>query len=136
MATLQEAIAQIQTYALTLSNVQAAPAYMPDSANIFPFVVSYAKSGDWTSMSSGFKKGLHTIVTEIHIARADLPKALEQAMPYAESFPNKILGNPTLNGKVDTVIAMRYEFGPLKFAAQDTVGWKFSTDIKMQSAIT
>lgn len=136
--SLQDAIADIQAKVLTLSGIKEAPNYAPEAMNQFPFSVSYATSGTWAIPSGGWKKGLHTIITEIHIARGILPKAIETAMPYCESFPNKIFSDPKLSNTVDTVNEIRYTFGFLSWAGEKEVhiGWKFEIDLKMQSAIT
>lgn len=136
--SLQSAIADIQAKALTLTGIKEAPAYAPEAINQFPFVVSYAARGTWTGQSGGWKKGIHTVITEIHIARGILPKAIETAMPYCESFPNKLWGDPKLSTTVDTINEIRYTFGFLSWGGEKDVhiGWKFEIDMKIQSALT
>lgn len=136
--SLQAAIAQLQTYALTLAGVKTAPAYAPDGVGPFPFVVSYPGEGEWTPEDASGKRNLHRIKTEIHVARAgDLPKALEAVIPYNELFGNKICANPTLAGTVATVVfPITYTFGPMAWGGVQTIGYRFTIPIKIRSAIT
>lgn len=133
MATLQDAIAAVQDVALTLSGIEEAPDYAPEGMMQFPFVVTYARKVDWTPMSD-WKKGLHTIYSEIHVARIMLPRAIELAMPYNETFADGILSDPTLAGTVDTVLKLRGTFGALPWADETHIGWRFEIDIKQETA--
>jgi len=136
MATLQDAIEAIQTHALALSGMKEAPSYAPEKLSDFPFAVSFPGRGSWGRVTDR-KKGLHTIITEIHVARKDMARDLKLVMPYSELFPNAVLGDPTLGGDVDTVIEMRYTFSALNWDEEtQTVGWRFETDVKQQSALT
>ena len=135
MATLQQAIAAIQAKALALEGMREAPDYAPEQLNVFPFAVTYAGSGRWEQMA-GWKRGLHTVVTEIHIARKDLPRDISTAMPYCETFPNSLLADPTLGGVIDAINDVSYVFGPLDWGQTKTIGFRFSITLKQQSSIT
>ena len=138
MATLQDAIEAIQDVALTLSGVKEAPDYPTEAMNQFPFVVTYAASGTW-ERESDWKKGLHTIFAEIHVSRELLPRAIAQTMPYAETFPNALLNDPTLNGTVDTIVGeIRYTFGRLSLGGNqdEHIGFRFEIQVKQQNGIT
>jgi hypothetical protein len=135
--SLQLAIQDIQAKALTLSGMKEAPNYAPEAINQFPFTVTYPARGVW-ERHSDWKKGLHTVVTEIHIARQVLPKAIETAMTYENTFPNKIWSDPKLSNTIDTVNEIRYTFGFLAWGGERDahIGWRFEIDMKIQSAIT
>ena len=136
MATLQQAITQIQTLVGALTGIKKAPATAPESINQFPFAVCYPESGTW-ELQAGVKKGLHTVVIEIHVARVDLPRDIATALGYSESVVNTLMGNPTLAGMVDTITGpVLYRFGSMHYAGQTTLGWQFRVTMKQQSAIT
>lgn len=127
--TLAAAIADIQSKALTLSGIKAAPVNPPESANVFPFVVSYARSGEFAP-GAGWANFHHTIYTELHVSRQILSVAIETVLPYAESFAGVILADPQLSGTVQEVRAVRYTFGRLNWNGIDTIGYRFEIDIK------
>ena len=127
--TLAAAIADLQAKALTLSGVKDAPVNPPESANVFPFVVSYARSGNFQP-GAGWANYFHTIFTEFHVARQLLPVAIATALPYAESFGAKILADPQLSGTVQEVREVRYTFGRLSWGDIETIGFRFEVDVK------
>lgn len=131
--SLSTVIAAIQTKAGGLSGIKEAPTNPPESANVYPFAVSYAKSGTETPQSSGWAIGLHTIICEIHIARQVLPKDIALALPFYELFRSAILSDPTIAGTVATVNALRYEFGRLEYGNKQTIGYRFEIDVKLTS---
>lgn len=137
MATLPDAIARIQVLVRALGGIRGAPNEPPEKLNRFPFAVAFAGRGTWAGGSpAGEKRGLHTIIVELHVARKDLPRDVAAAMGYTESIPNTILNDPTLNGNVDAVNEIRYTFGPLGWGTAETLGFQFEIDVKQRSAIT
>jgi len=135
MATLQEAITEIQALVGALTGIRKAPTAAPESASAFPFAVCYPESGHWERVSD-WKKGLHTVVVEVHVARIDLARDIASALSYSESLVNALLNAPTLGGKVDTIVgSISYKFGEMKYAGQPTLGWQFRVTFKQQSAV-
>lgn len=131
--SLSTAIAAIQATAGAITGIKAAPTSPPESASVFPFAVSYAKSGTETPQSAGWAIGLHTIVCEIHVARQVLPKDIALALPFYELFRSAILSDPTIAGTVATVNVIRYEFGRLEYGNKQTIGYRFEIDVKLTS---
>jgi hypothetical protein len=138
VSTLEAAITQIQTYALTLSGIRAAPAKPPDAVNVTPMAITYPRSGNWEGPSGAWKNGLQTVIVEILIPAKDLPRDVATLMPYAESLPNILLKNPTLNGTVDCIVGkIAWTFGNLgEWAGVMMRGWRFEVTVKMQTALT
>lgn len=136
MATLETAIARIQSLARGLPGMKQAPSLPPEQAASYPFCVCFPLRGAWSAQSDGWLIGLHTIAAEIHIARRDLPIDVDVALPFIESFPAAILSDPTLNGNVQTVNDIRYTFGPMAWGGQATIGWRFEIDVKAMLVIT
>lgn len=138
MATLDLIIGAIQDKAGALSGMKGAPDTPPESINQFPFSVCYPGSGEWSPQSAGWMKGLHTIICEIHVSRADLSTGVAQAIPYGQLFANALLSDLRLNNTVDTVRAIRYSFARLQWggSGESHLGWKFEVDVKVEPTYT
>ena len=132
--TIAAAIADLQTKALSLSGVKAAPASPPEAMSQFPFAVCYARSGTLRQTSAGWATYLHTLICEIHVARQMLPRAVEQAMPYIELFAAKLIADPTLGGTVSTVVAVRYLFGRLSWGSEEHLGVQLEVEVKLMQS--
>jgi|SRR3972149_1088633 len=138
MATLQDAIAYVQTLVHQIQGIRAAPAYPPEDMSIFPFSVAYAGGGNWEFGPGALvKKGVHIITLEIHVARQDLSRDATEAMQFSDSVPNILLKNPTLGGNISTFTNIRYTFGPLGWNGGKTFGFRFFIEgVKMETEIT
>ena len=140
--TLQAAIDEIRAdLVAALTTVRAAPEDPPEQVNVFPFMTVHAGTGAWEEGPAGTKKGLHSVVVELHVARtAGLARAVSEALGFAESVPNTIFKGRNadrFNGTIDTFDRITYTFGPLSWAGVDTFGWVFRIEgVKQQSAIT
>ena len=129
--TLPDAIAAIQAKVATIEGIQSAPTAPPESTAVYPFAVCYARLGQETPQSSGWSIGLHTLVCEIHLSRANLPVAITAALPYYELFRSALLADPTLAATVQSTNQLRYEFGVMEYAGVKTLGWKIQVDVKL-----
>ena len=133
--TLEDAAKRIQYHAGTLDGVRQAPSYPPDGAPAGPFAVAAPMRGEW-GRQADWKKGLHTIVCLILVPLKDTARDVQVLLPYGESFPDAIWGDPTLNSTVDSVNALRWTFGQHDYAGLPHLGWRFEIDIKQETAIT
>lgn len=136
---LQHAIAALQDITGAIPGIKKAPDHAPESIAVSPIALAYPMMGKETAMSAGFRKGIHTIVCELHFNRGNLPVAIEKAVPFLDLFMNAVLRNPTLNGTVSTVVEeIRYTFGFLPWGgiADSTIGFRFEMDVKIQPSIT
>lgn len=129
--TIADAVAQLQTLARGMAGIVEAPEFVPESANQFPFAISYANSGSVSFPSKGWAIGQHELVTELHFSRISLPAAIEQSLPYFETFIDLIIADPKLNGTIDTVTGVSYEFGQLEYNGTKTLGWLFRIGCKL-----
>jgi len=133
---LQDAIAKVQELAGAVSGIRAAPEYLPESINIFPFLVCYAGSGSFEIAPAGVMKGLHNIILELHVARQDLPRDTKNVMQYSDSIPQAIMADPTLGGTVSTIGSISYTFGGMQYGTQQTLGFRFTIQsVKLQTVI-
>jgi len=122
---LRDAITRLQSHAGALSGMKEAPIDPPESANQFPFAVSYVRGGTWHVEGAGFSHALVTLVSEIHIARTLLPLDIQLALPFFEPFLRKLLNDQTLNDTVENIGDVDFSFGAMEYAGQPTIGWLF-----------
>lgn len=131
-------VAAVQAKAGALAGVKGAPTEPPESINQFPFAIAYPGSLTADPMSDGWRRGLGTVICELHCARVLLPTAVAQAVPLGDAFVNAILSDLTLGGAVDTVNELRGVFGFLRYgsAADAHIGWRFEIDYKREDLNT
>lgn len=128
---LAPVIAYIQEKARAMTGIRDAPAEIPDSANVFPFVVTYPRVGRMELASAGWANYFHTIYTEIHVSQALLSSGIAQALPYAELFAKIFLNDPQLLQLASEAGELRYTFGRLEWGGVPTIGFRFEIDVKL-----
>ena len=147
MAAAQDVIGAIQDCIGAVSGIKAAPDYPPGDMDTFPFSAAFEGSGVWawyTSGSSyGSKKGLLTVVVEIHLALISLPTTAQAAAYYSEAIPNAILKgvrSDRLSGTVVSVGSIESSgLIPMAWGSKDvnTLGYRFVVrDINVKNDIT
>lgn len=140
LTTLDTIIKAIQGMAGAMDGMRpgTAPDYPPDQIAAYPFAITYASSGLWKWTAYQVITGLHDIICEIHIARIDLPRDVERAMPYGERFVKAVFDDPTLSAAFNSGAVMgpiSYTFGLLGYFGQSTIGWQFTIEnVKTQGA--
>lgn len=133
---LQDVISEIQNTAGAVDGIRAAPDYIPESLNIFPFLVCYAGTGSFEISPTGVMKGLHSIILELHVARRDLSRDVKNAMQYSDSIPLALMHDPTIGGTVSTFGRISYTFGGMQYGDQLTLGFRFTIEnVKLQTTI-
>jgi hypothetical protein len=147
MALAQDVINEIQKQVGSVSGIKAAPNYPPEDMSAFPFAVAYEGPGSWEWYTSGgtygSKKGLLTVIVEVHLARIDLPADAEKAAFYSDAIPNVILKgvrsdrlNSTITamGKIESSGLIAMSWGSEQ---KNTLGFRFTvTGINIKSDIT
>ena len=139
MAVLQDAIDEIQVLMRALPGIRDAPDEPPDQIAAYPFVVAYASTGTWDAQTPETIIGLHNIIIELHIARRDLPHAVEEAMKYSDQIPDtlyKALRDQTISA-IETWNNLTYIFGELNYDMVETIGFQFTLNgVKMREILT
>jgi hypothetical protein len=127
MSDIQTAIAKVITIVKGVEGIRYAPEYPPENIkDFFPFVTAYTVGGEWTAISSSFKQVLFDIMLEVHIGRkGDLPHEVERAMSYADSIPEALIADQTLDDTVSHFEKIDYAFGALNYGETETIGFKF-----------
>lgn len=141
--TLLDCIADIAGSCAAINGVKSAPTYAPDQigSSNFPFVVTYPGTGtvDINTPNGNTPEliHLHSVIVELHVARSPLTQAISNSIGFAETIPNAIYADVTLGGNADTVGAIEYTFGGMKYGDLDTVGYRFTiTGIKIRKIVT
>lgn len=106
MSSIDNAIARIQAIALEMTDVQikSAPDYPIETIDPLPMATSYLNSGTLYFVNSTLQKNFPTINVEFHFSRLNLRQANEQVNAVAIEFPQRLAGDPTLNGTVITIV--------------------------------
>jgi len=102
---------------------------------MFPFVVTYPQSGT-ISRESLWLNGNHSLVTEIHVARVDLPRDVAEVIPYLRLLTTALWDDPNLDGTIVNFPFITYTFGPLKWGDIDTIGFRLLTDITTSTPLS
>lgn len=129
--TLSAAVSNLATKAGSISGIKSAPNYVPESANVFPFVAVYPGTGNLELQSAGWGKFFHTISVDFHVARTILPKAIADAIGFVEAFSKLVIDDPTLGGSVSEVTAIAYTFARMSFGEIDTIGYHLNVTTKI-----
>jgi hypothetical protein len=110
----------------------------PEASSDYPFAVAFVRSGKVVVRPVGVKRGLDTLVLQIHQARTGaLDAEIKQLMFYSDDIPMLILNDPNLGGSVDVVNEIRYTFGLLDWGGQQkTIGWEFEIDVKRLATLS
>lgn len=139
----EDAILQVVSIISGLSGIKSAPDYAPEQINgdMFPFAVAYPGTGEHIVgtlvNNTGERKFLGSIVLEIHVARSDLPTAIQASIGFGDSVPNILLKNPTLNGRISTFASITQTFGELDWGDTKTLGYHFVINgVKQLTTIT
>lgn len=128
--TISAAILDLQTKLASLG-MKIPPSGPPESANVFPFGVSYISNGRLEIESASWGRNFHTIFSEIHTSRQLLPQAISKAMSYIEPFFMLLAADPTLGDTISNIVDVRYKFGKLEWGGVETIGERFEIDVKI-----
>lgn len=142
--SLPDALEQLQKIVGGISGIRSAPDSPPERASAFPFVICFPSTGTYRTDSAYTSTdtaihGEHTLICQLHVARRDLPRAFDKALPYAELIKNVLFkqANIRFSGTIDTIIEeITYTFGGLEYAGVETLGYSFSIPIKIRNDTT
>lgn len=143
--SVEAALLNLQAKWLSISGVNSAPDYPPEATGAFPFAVSYERSGRLVGRSYQFGDELVVLHTELHVARAMLPRAIETIMPYRDQFLDLLIADPTLGGTVSTINGeVTWTFGRLGWGQEsrsqydqpNTIGYRFEIPVKVQRSVS
>lgn len=129
--SVEAAISNLQTKALALTGMKAAPDAPPESINVFPFSLAYENSGQLTNWMSNFGDELSIIFVEFHVTNQLLATAITVAYALRDPFIKSVMSDPKLGSTVDTLQTISWEFGRLEYGGIQTIGYRFSIGVKV-----
>lgn len=135
LVTIDAICKAIQGVVGELDGIRKAPDYPVNQMNFYPFAVTFPGEGIGKLTAAGFVTMVHSIITEIHIARHDMARDVEAAIPYLERFIKALLDDPLVGSVVTAggiIEEIEYSFGLLGYFDQKTIGWQFTIPFKSQ----
>lgn len=136
MGTQLQIIQAVMDKVAQVSGIREAPDYPPEQLSDFPFAVAFPGEGTHNFGVVGERKFLGNVILEIHVSRVDLPVAVQNAIGFGDTIPNKLMSDPTLAGACDTFENITQTFGELNWGDTPTLGYRFTiTNIKARSNI-
>lgn len=133
--TFTGACDQIMTLLRTLTWIKAAPNDPTASPTQFPFAALFPGTGE-SELTSGAMKNLHTVNVEIHWTFRDLPRNTADAKDRLDSLLNLLWNDVQLTTTVDTITAIEYDFGPMKWNAFETLGYLLKITFKQRVVLS
>lgn len=136
---LKDAIDEIIDELQTIEGIKRVPEEPPESNSAFPFVVVLPGTGDYHIGPPELMRGLHNVNIELHVARKDLPRDYLQVMNLIDTIPKELYNKLRTSGfnYLSTFGQIDYIFGPLSWAAVDTLGVTYTIeDLKIQTDVT
>lgn len=119
---LDNAIARLQALALQCTSVaiRSAPNYPIENADPFPMVVTHLVSGSGFAMNASTLQFMPTVSIDFLFSRTNLKLAYQQMDAIALEYLQRLAGDPTLNGALDTIQISRenpvtFEIGPIEW---------------------
>ncbi len=107
MSIIDDAVARLQYHALAITSetVRGAPSYPVEDASVLPLAIAYISSGTGSVDDSTTARLLLTVNVDIHVNRVvSMKSAYGQLNNIIPEYLQRLAGDPTLNGKVDTII--------------------------------
>ena len=141
--SMEGGIAYLQTHVKLLTGkdqsgrsvaVRDAPDQPSESANMFPFAVTYEREGDTLLSGEEFGPDTGVIYCEIHVARVFLDAAIVLATSFKLAFLQLIVSDPTLGRNVSPITRVHRTFGEMIWGKVPTIGYRF--ELYLPSLVT
>lgn len=106
MSQIDTAIARMQALALacTTVTVRLAPDYPVSDASMLPLSIAHLVEGSGQADTADQTRLLLTANVDIHFARQSLKDAYQKIDAIAVEYLQRLAGDPTLNGSIDTIV--------------------------------
>lgn len=103
---ITDAVERLQYHALAITGtrVKGAPAYPVDDASVLPLAIAYIAEGSGSIDDSTTARLLLTVKVDFHVSRVTMRSAYYELNAIIPEYLRKLAGDPTLNGKVDTIV--------------------------------
>ena len=139
MSIIDDAIARLQYHALAITSetVRGAPSLPVEDAAVLPLSIAYISSGSGSIDDSTTARLLLTVNVDFHVSRISMKSAYSQLNNMIPEFLQRLAGDPTLNGKVDTIIfPVTFTVGPAMWDKVVTQMASFAVPLKFRETPT
>ena len=106
MSIIDNAVQRLQTIALAITSetVRGAPSYPVEDASVLPIAIAHIASGSGQADESTTARLLLTVNVDFHVSRVSMKSAYTQLNNIIPEFLQRLAGDPTLNGNVDSIV--------------------------------
>ena len=106
MGIIDDAIDRLQTIALacTALNIKGAPSKPVEDAMVLPLAIAHLSEGSGSCDDATTARLLMTISVDFHFSRVSIKSAYTEIYKLIPEYLQRLAGDPTLNGKVDTIV--------------------------------
>lgn len=106
MSVVDSAIARLQdlVQACTAVTVRLAPDYPISDASMLPLSIAHLVEGSGQADTADQTRLLLTANVDVHFSRQSLKDAYQKIDAIAVEYLQRLAGDPTLNGTVDTIV--------------------------------
>ena len=133
--TVDDAIARLQALALQCTSViiKAAPSYPVEDTSVLPLSIAHLSNGEITVGEASTIGFIPTVVmVDFHFSRTSIKQAYQQCNLIFYEYSKRLAGDPTLNGKVDTIIfPVSWRVQPSQWDKVTTQLLRFSIPVKI-----
>lgn len=136
---IDDAIARLQYHALACTSevMRGAPSYPTEDASVLPLSIAYIAEGTMSQDNATNSRLLFTLAVDIHVSRTTMKSAYTQLNNLIPDFLLRLGGDPTLNGKVDTIdFPVSFTVGPAQWDRVTTQMVSFRIPVKFMEAPT
>lgn len=135
MTTLDGVLSTIQTAVGSVSGVKYAPDDPPEQPQDFPFVVTYPMRYRGQVNTPEDFRMLYDIAVELHVARRNLPTAVQTLLGFPETIANAIFS--TLITNLYAHDHIEGGFGALRWGDIETLGFTWTiVGVKITTTMT
>lgn len=133
MSEIDNAISKLQDHILACTSVTVrnAPDYPVSDAGMLPIAIAHLTGGTTTAVSATQVKFLVTVNVDVHFARNVLKDAYGKIDKIAIEYIQRLAGDPTLGGTVDTIVfPVEFTVTPTQWDAVATQMISFTVTFK------
>ena len=139
MSIIDDAVLGLQTIALALTSeeIRSAPSKPVESASVLPLAIAYIANGTGDVDDITSARLLLTVNVDFHVRRDSMKSAYTQLNNIIPEFLQRLAGDPTLSGAVDTIVfPVSFEVVPAQWDAVVTQMASFSIPLKFRETPT
>jgi hypothetical protein len=139
MSIIDDAVARLQYHALAITSttVRGAPSYPVEDATVLPLAIAYISEGTGSADDSTTARLLLTVKVDFHVSRMSMKSAYTELNNIIPEYLRRLAGDPTLNGKVDTIIfPVTFAVMPAQWDRVVTQMASFSVPLKFRDTPT